>query len=199
MLTFQTRFIQRVSRSFLFLLLLALCSSCIVVQQPKSSAPAENTRSRSLAEQFFLNGDFEKALLEYQQIYQTALSAEERNHALYGLACTQMMLAHSEEQFIEGIGNLQKWDADKGNAPFSENMQLLVLSLKQQSKRIEENNKDRIARETEQMVLIDEQKKKISEMTSTVEKLQTQIEELNNQITALEAIDENVQEKQKSL
>ena len=49
------------------------------------------------------------------------------------------------------------------------------------------------------MVLIDEQKKKISEMTSTVEKLQTQIEELNNQIAALEAIDENVQEKQKSL
>lgn len=168
-----------------------------MVQQSKSSAQEENTHP--LAEQFFLNGDYEKALLQYQQIYETALSAEERNHALYGLACTQMMLAHSEEQFIEGIGNLQKWDAGKGNAPFSENVQLLVLSLKQQSKRIEENNKDRLARETKQMVLIDEQKKKISEMTSTVEKLQTQIEELNNQIAALEAIDENVQEKQKSL
>jgi len=80
-----------------------------------------------------------------------------------------------------------------------ENTLLLVLALKQQSKRIKENNKDRMARETEQMVLIDGQKKKISEMMSTVQKLQTQIEELLNQIAALEAIDENVQEKQKSL
>jgi hypothetical protein len=167
------------------------------VQQPKSLAQWENTHP--LAEQLFLNGDYKKALLEYEQIYKTALSAEERNHALYGLACTQMILAHTEEQFIEGIDNLQKWDTGKGNAPFSENMQLLVLSLKEQSNRIEESNKDRIAHETKQKVVIDEQKKKISEMTSTVEKLQTQIEELNNQIAALEAIDENVQEKQKSL
>ncbi len=197
MLTFQKRLIQRVFFLFFSLLLLALCSSCIIVQPSKSLAQGENTHP--LAEQLFLNGDYEKALLEYEQIYETALSAEERNHALYGLACTQIMLAHTEEQFIEGIGNLQKWDAGKGNTPFSENMQLLVLSLKEQSKRIEESNKDRIALETKQKVLIDNQKKQISEMTSTVEKLQTQIEELNNQIAALEAIDENVQEKQKSL
>lgn len=197
MLTFNTRLIQRVSFLFFSLLLLALCSSCIIMQQSKSLAQGENTHP--LVEQLFLNGDYEKALLEYQQIYETALSAEERNHALYGLACTQIMLAHTEEQFNEGIGNLQKWDAGKGNAPFSENMRLLVLSLKEQSKRIEESNKDRIARETKQKVLIDNQKKQISDMTSTVEKLQTQIEELNNQIAALEAIDENVQEKQKSL
>ncbi len=168
-----------------------------MMQQPKSPLPGKHIQP--LAEQLFLNGDFETALLEYEQIYETALSPEERNHALYGLACTQMMLGHTEEQFTEAIGNLQKWDAGKGTAPFSENSLLLVLALKHQSKRITEQDKERIARETAQTSLIDDQKKKISEMRSTVQKLHSQIEELHNQIAALEAIDENVQEKQKSL
>ncbi|GAB6190820.1 hypothetical protein [Desulfocastanea catecholica] len=165
----------------------------------KSASPLPGEPAQPLAEQLFLNGDFAGARLEYQRIYATALSAEDRNHALYGLACTQMMAADTEEQFIEGIGNLQKWHAGKGTAPFSENRLLLVLALNQQSKRITEQDKERIARETAQTALIDDQKKKISEMTSTVQKLQSKIEELHNQIAALEAIDMNVQEKQNSL
>ena len=194
--TFHPRFIRRVSLLFLFLLLL-WCSSCTMMQQPKSSLPGKH--AQPLAELLFLDGDFDRALLEYEQLYETALSAEDRNHALYGLACSQLMVAHTEEQFIEGIGNLQKWDADKGIAPFSENRLLLVLALKQQIKRITEQDKERIARETAQATLIDDQEKKISEMTSTIQKLQAQIEELHNQIAALEAIDMNVQERQNSL
>jgi hypothetical protein len=194
---FHTYLLRRVFLLILALLLLALCSSCNMMQLPAFPLPAEN--SQAFAEQLFLNGDFKTALLEYERLYDSALSAEAENHALYGLACTQMMLADNEEQFIEAIGNLQKWNAGKGTAPFRENRLLLVLSLKQQSKRIAENKKERIARETAQISLIDDQKKKISEMMSTVSMLHTQIEELNNQIAALEAIDENVQEKQNSL
>jgi len=167
------------------------------MQQSQSPLPGKHIQP--FAEQLFLNGDFETALLTYQQIYETALSPEDRNHALYGLACTQMLLADNEEQFIEAINYLQKWDAGKGNAPFNENRRLLVLALNQHGKRITEQGKQRSARETAQTTLIDDQEKKISEMAATVEKLQTQIEELHNQIAALEAIDENVQEKQKSL
>lgn len=195
--TFHAGLIRRVALLFLSLLLLLCFSSCSKMQQRESPLPSEHTQP--LAEQLFLNGDFAGALVEYEQIYATALSAEDRNHALYGLACTQMMVAHTEEQFIEGIDNLQKWASGKGTSPFSENRLLLVLALKQQSKRITEQDKERIARETAQTTLIDDQKKKISEMTSTVQKLQTQIEELHNQIAALEAIDMNVQEKQNSL
>jgi predicted RNase H-like nuclease (RuvC/YqgF family) len=74
-----------------------------------------------------------------------------------------------------------------------------VLSLKQQRELLEEKNREKIAREAEQISLIDGQKIEISQMMSTVEKLQNQIEALQNQIEALEAIDENVQEKRKSL
>jgi uncharacterized coiled-coil protein SlyX len=181
----------------LLFLLLPLCNSCTTTQLRAFTTLSDDTQA--FAEQLFINGEFERAILEYEQIYETALSAEDRNHALYGLACSQMMVARTDEQLIEAIGNLQKWDANKGTAPLRENRHLLVLSLKQQGELIAEKNREKITRETEQNSTINEQKDKISQMMTTVEKLQNQIAALQNQIQALEAIDENVQEKRKSL
>lgn len=144
------------------------------------------------AERLFINGDFENALLEFEQIYETALAPEDRNLALYGLACTQIILARSDSEFIEGIHNLQKWDATKGHAPFIENRHLLILALKQQAHLIEEKHKETAKREQRKNRLIANQKAKITQMASTVEKLQNQLKEL-------EAIDENFQEKRKPL
>ena len=190
----QSLFVRRLCP---LLLLLALCSSCKVMQMQVSSPPAEHTQA--FAEQFFLNGDFENALLEYEQIYDTALSPEVRNHALYGLACTQMMLARTDDQLVEAISNLQKWDAIKGSAPFGENRQLLVLSLKQQGELIQERNKALTERENLQKSLIADQQIKIAKMTSNMDKLQNQIKKLRNQIEEIEAIDENVQKQKEPL
>jgi hypothetical protein len=167
------------------------------MQMPPFPAPAEHTQA--FAEQLFINGDFENAILEYEQIYDTALSPEDKNHALYGLACTQMMVARTADQLVEAIDNLQKWDANKGSAPFRENRHLLVLSLKQQGEFIEEKNRTQIERENLQKSLIADQQIKIAKMTSTTNNLQSQIEELRNQIKELEAIDENVQKQRKPL
>jgi hypothetical protein len=168
-----------------------------MMEVPDFTIPEENTQA--FAEQLFINGDFERAILEFEQTYETALCPEDKNQALYGLACTQMMLARTDDQLIEAIGNLQKWDANKGTAPFIENRLLLVLSLKQQGELIAENNKAKMARETENISLIDDQKKTLAQMILTIEKLQHENKELQNQIEALEAIDENVQEKRKSI
>lgn len=164
---------------------------------PPFPAPAEHTQA--FAEQLFINGDFENAILEYEQIYDTALSPEDKNHALYGLACAQMMVARTADQLVEAIDNLQKWDANKGSAPFRENRHLLVLSLKQQGEFIEEKNRTQIERENLQKSLIADQQIKIAKMTSTTNNLQSQVEELRNQIKELEAIDENVQKQRKPL
>lgn len=179
------------------LLLLLLCTSCSIMQLPALTKPEDNTQA--FAEQLFINGDFEQAILEFEQTYDTALCPEDKNQALYGLACTQMMLARTDDQLIEAISNLQKWDANKGTAPFIENRLLLVLSLKQQGELVAENNRAKKAREAENSSLIDDQKQTIAQMISTIEKLQNENIELQNQIEALEAIDENVQEKRKSL
>ncbi len=164
-----------------------------------SALPTQSENIQAFAEQLFINGDFERALLEYEQIYETALSPEDKNHALYGLACTQMMLASTEDQLVEAISNLQRWDANKGTSPYVENRHLLVLSLKQQSELLEEKSKALTKHENQQNSLIANQQIKISLMTSTIETLQNQIEKLQNQIAGLEAIDKNVQEKRKPL
>jgi hypothetical protein len=148
-------------------------------------ATAEKTQS--VAELHFINGNFESALLEYEQIFETSLSPEDRNLALYGLACTQMMLARSDEQLLEAISNLQRWDASKGSAPFVENRHLLVLALKQQGEFLKEKTEGQLKHEKQKNSVIAYQKKKISLMASTLVKLQKQLEEL-------EAIDETFQE-----
>ena len=187
----------RWSYPLLLPLLLSLCSSCTVMQMQAFSLPAKHTQA--LAEQLFINGDFENALLEYEQIYDTALSPRDKNHALYGLACTQMMLARTADQLVEALSNLQKWDANKGTAPFTENRQLLLLSLKQQKGLIQEKNKAQRERENLRNSLIANQQIKISQMTSTIDNLQNQINKLGTQIEELEAIDENVQKQRKPL
>jgi len=180
----------------LLLLLLGSCS-CTVLQLPVFSLPASHTQA--YAEQLFINGDFHNALLEYEHIYDTALSPEEKNQALYGLACTQMMLAQNDGQVIEAIGNLQKWDANKGSGAFVENRHLLILALQQQSGLMEQRKEALTERENQKNALIANQQLKISQLTTNAEKMQARIDQLQNQITELEAIDKNVQENRKPL
>ncbi len=182
---------------YLPLLLLLLNSSCTVWQLPAFLSPGRHTQAH--AEQLFINGDFQNALLEYEQIYESALLPGDENQALYGLACTQMMLAQNTTQFIEAIGNLQKWDANKGSALFTENRHLLILALQQQSSRMEQREKALTDRENQKNALIANQQLKISQLTTNAEQMQSRIDQLQNQITELEAIDKNVQENRKPL
>jgi hypothetical protein len=178
---------QRFNLFFLFVCL--LCSSCTNMANLPSPIIPEATaeKTQSVAELNFINGNFESALLEYEQIFETSLSPEDRNLALYGLACTQMMLARSDEQLLEAISNLQRWDASKGSAPLVENRHLLVLALKQQGEFLKEKTEGQLKHEKQKNSVIAYQKKKISLMASTLTKLQKQLEEL-------EAIDETFQE-----
>jgi len=174
----------------LLLIVFILCQSCTPINVSVITKSVESTQDG--AEILFINGDFENALIEYEQIYKTAATAEAKNLALYGLACTQLMIASSDVQRIEAISNLQKWDATKGSAPFIENHHLLILALKQQADQLQQKNKNLIKREKNKNSLISSQKMKIAQMASIVEKLQKQLEEL-------EAIDEIFQGKRKPL
>jgi hypothetical protein len=186
--------------NIMFLRLILLCiviistSSCTsFISSLDIAQPEEEVESaQASADMLFINGDFENALLEYEQIYETALSHEDRNAALYGLACTQMMLANSDLQLIEAIDNLLRWDANKGPAPFTENRHLLTLALRQQSYLIQQKHVALAAREKRKNNVIAYQKRKISQMSSTLKNLQNQLEEL-------EEIDETYQEKRKPL
>ena len=175
---------------FALLLSLFFCSSCASLFHPPATEPTSPVQAN--AELLFFKGDFENALTRFQQIYQTSLTNENRNQALYGLACTQMMMARNHKQFTEAINSLQKWDTEKGNSPFLENRRLLFYALKHQEDFLKSQNQEQLLLEKKKNWLITHQRKKISQMAITLEALQKQLEEL-------EAIDENFQEKRKSL
>lgn len=184
------RFFHRMA---LLALVFGLSSCTSLIAELKTTEPEKIVvTTQAAADTLFINGDFENALLEYEQIYETALSHEDRNSALYGLACTQMMLANSDLQLIEAIDNLLRWDANKGRAPFTENRHLLTLALRQQSYLIQQKHVAMTAREKRKNNVIAYQKKKISQMATTLHNLQSQLEEL-------EEIDESYQEKRKPL
>ena len=195
---YQSVLFRRAPTALVAVILLFICTSCAEWKKQNFPVPAVHL-IHSVAEQHFLNGDFESALLQYEQIYETALSPEDKNHALYGLACTQMMLAHNANQLVEAIANLQTWDANKGTAPFTENRHLLILALKQQSTLIEEKSKTLTEHENLQNSVIANQQLKITQMTTANEQLQLEIKKLQKQIEEIEEIDKNAQSKRKAL
>ena len=179
--------------TFIFIVIsTSSCTSFISSFDLVQPQEEEVKTAQASADILFINGDFENALLEYEQIYETALSHEDRNSALYGLACTQIMLANSDLQLIEAIDNLLRWDANKGPSPFTENRHLLTLALRQQSYLIQQKHVALATREKRKNNVIAYQKKKISQMSGTLKNLQNQLEEL-------EEIDETYQEKRKPL
>ena len=186
-----TRFarLSRCAQAVLILYLL-LGSSCAHLSQAPPPAPAHQLASD--AELFFLKGEYQDALSEFQREYETALAAEDRNQALYGLACTQIITARTDRELAEGIVNLQKWDEEKGTGPFQENRRLLVLAMKQQGEVLVKRNREQQRQGNRKDRLIANQKEQIAQLTVTIEMLQKQLEEL-------EAIDENFQVKRKTL
>jgi len=165
-----------------------IISSCAELQLQLNETPPE--KPQASAELSYLNGDFTRALEEFTSTYHTTSSIEERNGALYGLACTKMMLAQTDDEFLEAITFLQRWNANKGTETFHENRNLLLLALKQQSERIKTEKQALIEHDKHQQDIINIQKNKISQMANTLKKLKKQLDEL-------EAIDEIFQEKRK--
>lgn len=157
---------------------------------PLGLLPAPADQSQKKAELLYINGEFEKALAEYEYIYQSAVLPEDRNRALYGIACTQLMLATNDADFIQAVKHLLRWNVNKGSSPFTENRHLLILALKKQSELLQKKNDKQAAREKHKNQVIAFQKKKISQMTKTLQSLTKQLEEL-------ETIDETFQEIRK--
>lgn len=172
----------------LYLLLGSSCTHLSQTTQPPAPAP----RLASDAELFFLKGEYQDALSEFQREYETALAAEDRMQALYGLACTQIVMARTDRELAEGIGNLQKWDEEKGDGPFQENRRLLILAMKQQGEVLVKKNREQQRQGNRKDRLIANQKEQIAQLMVTIEMLKKQLDEL-------EAIDENFQVKRKTL
>lgn len=172
------------------LLVLLSLSGCAPLQD-FTLIPSEDGEVQEKAERLFINGDFQNALLQYEHIRDTTLSAKQRTRALYGLACTQIMLAESDDQLAEGILNLNRWNSEKGKDNVVENRHLLVLALMRQRERLLGQQQERKDKNKVQRRQISHQKKVISRLGETMTNLQNQLKEL-------EALDEHYQEQKRT-
>ncbi|MGW8195529.1 MAG: hypothetical protein ACWGOX_14825 [Desulforhopalus sp.] len=144
------------------------------------------------AESLFINEKFPEALVEFERVFYNSASAADKNSALYGLACSRLILAKNSEAVTSAVNDLQQWDTNKGQEPFGENHHMLVMAVKRMGDLIEELTERQFQKETQKDTLIADQKKKIAQLTSRLEKLQKQLEDL-------EAVEENFQGKRKPL
>lgn len=175
---------------FLYLL---LCSSCSQFFQINTPPHPQAPPLYGVAELLFIDGRYEEALAEFNKNYgNAALPAEDRQRALYGLACTKLFLAKTEDELKEGLKDLKKWEQEKGNAPFQEDHRLLLLALRQQSDVFIRKNSEQHRQASRKDRLIASQKKQLAQLSETIDRLQKQLEEL-------EAIDMDFQEKRKTL
>lgn len=177
--------------------MLSLLVGCAELDLPQLEEPTENSRMIAGAERLFINGNFEQALAEYERLSLNSLTPKEKNHALYGLACTRLMLAENAEELVVAIDDLQQWDIKKGRARFTENRHLLVMALQQQAALIHERHKILTENEIQKDNRIAEQKIRIAEKKMKISQLSSQLKKLQTQLLELEKVEENVQEKRK--
>lgn len=185
---------KRRNPSVFILLLFSLlfCVSCAEKPTPTAPPPSPPPALPSTGEVLFLNLKLPEALEQFEHDYDTALADSDRRQALYGLACTQMALATGDEQLAQAVANLELWIEQNQGQPEEHNPRLLVIALKVQSERWQKRGQELARTIRQKNGVIVSQRKKITAMADTVDSLQKQLEEL-------EAIDETLQEKKKSL
>lgn len=170
---------------------------CVPLNLPPLEEPTENSRDIASADRLFINGLFEEALEKYEQLFIHNLSPKEKNHALYGLSCTRLMLAKNNEELVGALDDLHRWNIEKGSARFSENRHLLLMALQHQATLIREREETF----TEQMIQSDkqiaDQNKQIAGQKTQISQLNSQLKKLQTQLLELEKVEENVQEKRK--
>jgi hypothetical protein len=170
-------------------LLSALLASCAA---PPPPAPPPPPPPPSAGETLFLAQQWPEALVQFEHDYETALAEDDRRLALYGLSCTQLALASSDEQLAQAMANLERWIEEHEKNPGDINPRLLVVAFKAQGERLHVKSQELSRLVKRKNGVIASQRKKITEMADTVDNLQKQLEEL-------EAIDETLQEKRKAL
>lgn len=189
-------------KAFILISALSFFAGCAPLNLPPLEEPTENSRVIASADHLFINGNFEEALVKYEQLSIHNLSPKEKNHALYGLACARLMLAKSTEELIGALDDLHQWDIEKGSGRFTENRHLLVMALQHQATLIRERDEILTAQKSQKdkqignlSKQIADQNEQIAGQDKQISQLNSQLKKLQTQLLELEKIEENVQEK----
>ncbi|MCP4348960.1 MAG: hypothetical protein GY795_26060 [Desulfobacterales bacterium] len=135
----------------------------------------------------FQTGDYQGAAEIFETLNQQTDNSVTRRKAIYGLACSHLMLAQDTESFDRALLLLDTWiqmtPADlKGEDP-----RMLKTALSGSNKNIEYSK------------LLKTKEKEIRRLKYRLGKMKTEIRTLEHQIETLEAIHQEIQEKKKEI
>jgi hypothetical protein len=179
------------ARSILIAFIFALgISGCSAVQLVVSFAP-EMQRLRD-GEREFEMGNYHEAEEIFAEIFDSKVSPQTRNTALYNLACTRIITAENSTDFIAAVTLLDEWEKTHPSVIYVENPNLIITALQDRSSLLVINTDDVLQQQSENDAVLAKKDTEIKNLKAVVDKLQ-------HQITELQAIDQQLMEKRKPL
>lgn len=182
-----------------------LLASCTAVQLVVSFDP-ELQQLRD-GEREFILGNYEEAEDIFREIYDSNVSKQTKNTALYNLACTRIITSNNSKDFIKAVQLLDDWKKTYPSVIYVENPDLVISALKERASSIAEHENQAIRKEIRIKEILNKEFKNkelksreiIDRQSKTITELENSLSTLQHQIAELEAIDQHLQEKKKPL
>ncbi|MCD4741150.1 MAG: hypothetical protein K8R67_01525 [Desulfobacteraceae bacterium] len=176
-------------QSILLISLFLILSGCIQL----AVRPATQGESAlKAAEQTFLQVNYALAAERFKKVILDQNKNQKiKNSGIYGLACTKMMTAQNDDEFINAVALLNQWTSSKEEKMHFENPELLILAVSHMVY-IKEQEKQKLLGQ------IGGLNTKVKKQNQESVEMQQLIKTLQHQISELENIDQELQEKRKA-
>ncbi len=179
------------ARNIIFACILAFgISSCSAIQLVVSFDP-EMQRLRD-GEREFAIGNYNEAEQIFAEVFDSEVSPQARNTALYNLACTKIITSENSTEFIAAVSLLDEWKKTYQSLIYVENPSLMITALQERSTLLVLNNDKEAQQQSENNAVLEKKDVENKKLKAIVNKLQ-------HQITELQAIDQQLMEKKKPL
>jgi hypothetical protein len=159
----------------------------------KGPPPDYEIAALKRAQGAFFSEDFAEAEQIFTDILANSDKGVYKNEALYGVACTRMMVAEDVERYKAAIRLLETWRLQGvGINEFGENPRMIIQALARSVTFLECEPEIKYVINKKNDELVKKQQDEIQKLYDTIGRLQ-------HQISVLEAIDQETQEKRKPL
>lgn len=151
----------------------------------------------------FQNGDYQKAFETYRMLSQLAENSTTRRKALYGLACTMLILSEKPKDLDEAIILWDTWSQLVPTKIVDEDPRMLRPLL--MDKGFQEKTKDKWNIEKkmnpnqDHSEMVKVRDNKILQLQKQLKIMKSELQTLKHQISSLEEIDQDIFEKKKDI
>lgn len=151
----------------------------------------------------FHQGQYGRSIEIFSNLSQLASMETVRRQALYGLACTKLVLAKNVAEMNESIVLWNTWCQLLPETMGWEDPRMLTPLLSQKLKAVnvppKKNDAVLIRKPKVDPGILQAKDQKIAELNTKLTEMKMEIDTLKHQISSLEAIDQKIQEKKKEI